>query len=52
MFVFGNDDTIGNVLQTEITRDIDDDSDVLACGYKKTHPLEQIITFNISLNQK
>ena len=26
MFVFGNDDTIGNVLQTEITRDIDDDS--------------------------
>ena len=52
MFVFGNDDTIGNVLQTEITRDIDDDSDVLACGYKKTHPLEQIITFNISLKPK
>lgn len=52
MSVFGNDDTIGNVIQTEITREIDDDSDVLACGYKKTHPLEKIITFNISLKPK
>jgi DNA-directed RNA polymerase subunit L len=49
LHIYGNDDTIGNVLQNEITRNIDDDSDIIVCGYKKIHPLENIIIFNISL---
>ena len=50
--IYGNDDTIGNILQNEITRNfIDDDSDIIVCGYKKVHPLENIIMFNLSLKQ-
>ena len=50
--IYGNDDTIGNILQNDISRNIiDDDSDIIVCGYKKVHPLENIIMFNISLKQ-
>ena len=51
LFVYGGDDTIGNIIQQEISKNIDDDSDIMVCGYKKVHPLENIITFNVSLKQ-
>lgn len=52
LHIYGNDDTIGNILQNEISKNIiDDDSDIIVCGYKKVHPLENIIMFNISLQQ-
>jgi len=47
----GGDDTIGSVLQAHIcNKMINDDSIFSLCGYKKLHPLEEIITFTISLN--
>ena len=50
--IYGNDDTIGNILQNDISRNmIDGDSDIIVCGYKKVHPLENIIMFNLSLKQ-
>ena len=52
LFVYGSDDTIGNIIQYDISKNIDEDSDLIVCGYKKVHPLEDIITFNISLKQK
>ena len=51
LYVHGNDDTVGNVLQYDISKEIDDDSDIILCGYKKVHPLENLIIFNISLKQ-
>lgn len=49
--IYGNDDTIGNVLQTDISKNIDDDSDIIVCGYKKVHPLENVIMFSLSLKE-
>jgi len=47
----GGDDTIGSVLQAHIcNKMINDDSIFSLCGYKKLHPLEEVITFTISLN--
>ena len=51
LYVYGNDDTVGNVLQSDISKEIDDDSDIILCGYKKVHPLENLIIFNISLKE-
>ena len=51
LFVYGNDDTVGNVLQFDISKGIDDDSDIILCGYKKVHPLENLNIFNISLKE-
>lgn len=52
LFVHGNDDTIGNILQTYIVNEIiqKNETDFTVCGYKKTHPLENLIFFNISMN--
>ena len=52
LFVHGNDDTIGNILQTYSVNEIiqKEETDFTVCGYKKTHPLENIIFFNIALN--
>ena len=48
----GFDDTIGNLLQSYIsTKMIDDKSILSICGYKRVHPLEETIIFNISLNK-
>ena len=46
--VQGNDDTIGNIIQSHISKNNVDD--IIVCGYKKPHPLEKIIEFNISMN--
>tara|TARA_B100000686_G_C16763168_1_gene960077 strand:- start:376 stop:1581 length:1206 start_codon:yes stop_codon:yes gene_type:complete len=51
LHIYGNDDTIGNILQNEISKNIDEDSDIIVCGYKKIHPLENIISFNLSLKK-
>ena len=49
----GGDDTIGSILQAHICNKlIDEESLFNLCGYKKLHPLEEIITFTISLNTK
>lgn len=48
----GYDDTIGNIIQNHISTKMIDDSSILAvCGYHKTHPLENIIVFTVSLNR-
>ena len=51
--ITGGDDTIGSILQAHICNKlIDEESLFNLCGYKKLHPLEEIITFTISLNTK
>ena len=49
--VTGGDDTIGSILQAHISNKlINNDSILSLCGYKKLHPLEEVITFTIALN--
>lgn len=49
----GYDDTIGNIIQSHIVMKMISEESVLAtCGYKRKHPLEEIIHFHVSLNQK
>jgi DNA-directed RNA polymerase subunit L len=47
----GYDDTIGNILQTVISKNITDTSILSVCGYKRTHPLEDMTLFTLSLNK-
>ena len=48
----GSDDTVGNILQSHISTHMINDTSILAiCGYKKKHPLEDIIIFTVSLNR-
>ena len=47
----GYDDTIGNILQSFISKNISDSSILSVCGYKRTHPLEDMILFTLSLNK-
>lgn len=49
--IAGQNDTLGNVLQTHIVNKYTDkDSLISFCGYKKSHPLEEYISLYISLN--
>ena len=49
--VTGGDDTIGSILQAHISNKlINNDSILSLCGYKKLHPLEEVITFTVALN--
>ena len=49
--MYGQNDTIGNVLQSHIVnKHIDDTSLVSFCGYKKSHPLEEHILLYLGLN--
>tara|TARA_B110001469_G_C9647589_1_gene328250 strand:- start:3093 stop:4289 length:1197 start_codon:yes stop_codon:yes gene_type:complete len=41
-------DTIGNILQSHISNNINEKSIITCCGYKKTHPLEEVIKLIIS----
>ena len=51
LYIHGLDDTFGNLLQSHISMNmIDDKSQFSVCGYKRTHPLEEIIYFTLSLN--
>ena len=48
----GFDDTIGSIIQQHLATNMINDKSVLSvCGYKRTHPLEDIIIFTISLNR-
>ena len=52
LIINGSDDTFGNIIQSFISREMIDDKSILSiCGYKKKHPLEDIIIFTISLNR-
>ena len=47
----GQNDTIGNVIQSHIVNKfIDDDTLISFCGYKKSHPLEEFINLYITVN--
>jgi len=49
----GQNDTIGNVLQSHIVdKFIDNDSLLIFCGYRKSHPLEEYINLAVGLNPK
>ena len=49
----GQNDTIGNVLQSHIVdKFIDNDSLLNFCGYNKSHPLEEHINLFVGLNPK
>ena len=51
IIVNGGNDTIGSIIQAHMTNKMINDKSVLSfCGYKKLHPLEEIITFTIALN--
>ena len=48
----GYDDTIGNIIQSYISMNMIDGKSILSvCGYKRKHPLEDIVLFTISLNR-
>lgn len=51
LLLVGYDDTIGNILQSVISKNIKDSSIISVCGYKRTHPLEDMILFTFSLNK-
>ena len=47
----GEDDTLGNVLQSHLVNNfINDDSLLNICSYKRSHPLEEHIILNVSIN--
>lgn len=49
--IYGENDTLGNILQSHIVNHHLDSSSVLStCGYRKAHPLEEYIYLIISLN--
>jgi len=51
IIVNGFDDTIGNIFQSFISRYMVNDESIFSmCGYKKTHPLEEIIIIYLTLN--
>ena len=53
LVIQGIDDTIGNTFQSFISRYmIDDESVFSVCGYKRTHPLEEVIILYLSLNPR
>lgn len=51
IIVTGGDDTIGSILQAHISNKLINSESILSlCGYKKLHPLEEVITFTLALN--
>jgi len=49
--IHGYDDTIGNIIQTQIVnKKIKEGSSISVCGYKRIHPLEERIKFIVSLD--
>ena len=51
--IHGVDDTFGNIVQSYLSQHMIHESSILSvCGYKKKHPLDDIILFTVSLNQK
>ena len=51
LIIPGEDDTLGNVLQSHtVNQFIDESSIIHTCSYKKSHPLEEHIVFTVSVN--
>ena len=51
--LMGQNDTIGNVLQSHIVNHYTEDDSLLSfCGYKKSHPLEEYVSLYIGYNPK
>ena len=51
--LMGQNDTIGNVLQSHIVNHHTEEDSVLSfCGYKKSHPLEEHVSLFIGFNPK
>jgi len=51
IIMFKEDDTTGNMIQAHmVNKFIDGTSLVQVCGYKKPHPLTELIIFNIMIN--
>jgi DNA-directed RNA polymerase subunit L len=49
----GQNDTIGNVLQSHIVNHYTEEDSLLSfCGYKKSHPLEEYVNLFIGFNNK
>ena len=49
--VNGGNDTVGSIIQSHMSNKMIDGKSALSfCGYKKLHPLEEIITFTLALN--
>lgn len=49
----GEDDTLGNVIQSHIVNNfIDENSMINICSYKRSHPLEEHIILSLSINQE
>ena len=53
IIIHGADDTLGNIIQSYISQHMINNMSILSvCGYKKEHPLNDILSFTISLNTK
>ena len=51
IIIHGADDTLGNIIQSYISQNMINNMSILSvCGYKKEHPLNDVLTFTISLN--
>lgn len=50
--IHNEDDTLGNILQSHISKMINEKDLIQVCGYKKVHPLEEKINVIISINPK
>jgi DNA-directed RNA polymerase subunit L len=51
LIIHGYDDTLGNVLQSFISRYLISNESILSlCGYKRPHPLEEMIHIYVSFN--
>ena len=48
--IHNEDDTLGNILQSHISKNINEKDLIQVCGYKKVHPLEEKIKIIISIN--
>jgi len=46
----GYDDTVGNIIQNNLSQAITESSVLSTCGYKKRHPLNDYVDFYVSLN--
>ena len=46
------DDTIGNIIQSHVVKNIDDKSLIIVCGYRKPHPLELYIDLSLTPREK
>ena len=53
LMVDDENDTLGSIVQAHIVKNYieveRDDSPIMFCGYKRTHPLEEIIMFTIKM---